>query len=77
MELLLLIGVPLAGAVRFGFLGSHRRAPELNVAFSVVTFAAACGLTARVIRNGDLLLAREQFFIDPFNVFLLTLTAFV
>jgi hydrogenase-4 component F len=60
-----------------GVLGAHRRAPELNAALSFVTFLAACALTARVIGSGDLVVAHEQFFIDPFNVFLVTLTAFV
>ena len=30
-----------------------------------------------MISEGNLLVGREQFFIDPFNVFLVTLTAFV
>ena len=77
MELLFLLGLPLAGAALFGFLGARREAPEINVAFSFGTFLAACALTARVIREGSLIFWREQFFIDPFNVFLVTLTAFV
>src|SRR5207302_1704405 len=77
MELLLLLGMPAAGAVTLGFLGARRYAPELNAVFGSGTFLAACALTARVIRHGNLLLGREQFFIDPFNVFLVTLTAFV
>jgi hydrogenase-4 component F len=77
MELLLVIGIPLAGAITFGFLGARRYAPELNSVFSLATFVAACALTARVIQHGDLLLLGEQCFIDPFNVFLVTLTAFV
>jgi hydrogenase-4 component F len=77
MELLLLLGLPLAGAATFGLLGARRDAPEINVAFSLGTLLAACALTARVIRHGNLLLGREQFFIDPFNVFLVALTAFV
>ena len=77
MELLLLLGAPLAGAVLLGLYGARRRAPELNVLCSALTLAAACALTARVIARGNLLLAREQFFIDAFNVFLVTLTAFV
>ena len=39
-------------------------------AFSFATFLAACVLTARVMREGNLVAAGEQFFIDPFNVFL-------
>jgi hydrogenase-4 component F len=77
MEFLLLLGAPLLGAVVLAALGAHRRAPGLNVGFSLLTFLAACALTARVISQGNLLVAREQFFIDPFNVFLVTLTAFV
>ncbi len=77
MALLLLLILPLMGAALLGITGAHRRAPEVNAAFSLATLLAACGLAVRVIRHGDLLLGREQFFIDPFNVFLVTLTAFV
>ena len=77
MEFALLIGLPVLGAVSLAFLGARRSAPEINVAFSLATFLAACGLTVRVIGEGNLIIAREQFFIDPFNVFLVTLTAFV
>ena len=77
MELLLLLAVPITGAALLGMLGAHRRAPELNAAFSLATLLAAGALAARVIRHGDLLLGAEQFYIDPFNVFLVALTAFV
>jgi hydrogenase-4 component F len=77
VEFALLIGLPVLGAVSLAFLGARRSAPEINVAFSLATFLAACGLTVRVIGEGNLIIAREQFFIDPFNVFLVTLTAFV
>ncbi len=77
MELLLVLALPAAGAVAFGFLGARRQAPEVNVAFSLGTFLAACALTVRVINHGNQLVAHEQFFVDPFNVFLVTLTAFV
>jgi hydrogenase-4 component F len=77
MEFGFLLAIPLAGAALLGFLGERRFAPELNATLSLATFLAACALTARVISEGNLLAAREQFFIDPFNVFLVTLTAFV
>lgn len=77
MEFLLLLGTPLIGAIWLGFFGAKRRAPDVNVWLSLITFMAACALTARVIEHGDVLVGREQFFIDPFNVFLVTLTAFV
>jgi hydrogenase-4 component F len=72
-----LLGTPLLGALLLGFLGAKRWAPGLNVAFSSLTFIAACTLTSRVITRGNLLVMQEQFFIDAFNVFLVTLTAFV
>jgi hydrogenase-4 component F len=65
------------GAIVLGLVGHHRRAPEINVLFSLGTLIAAGALTLKVIDAGPLVLAREQFFIDPFNVFLVTLTAFV
>ncbi|HQR25060.1 MAG TPA: hydrogenase 4 subunit F [Steroidobacteraceae bacterium] len=77
MEFLALLSVPLAGALVFGFYGARRWAAEANVGFSLATFVAACVLTARVLREGNLVAAGEQFFIDPFNVFLVVLTAFV
>ncbi len=77
MEFLLLLGTPLAGAMFLGLFGARRWAAEANSAFSLGTFLAACALTAKVIGEGNLLVAREQFFVDAFNVFLVTLTAFV
>ena len=77
MEFLLLLGSPLLGALVLGVVGDRRWAPEFNAAVSLVTFLAACLLTVRVIGHGNLLIAHEQFFIDPFNVFLVTLTALV
>lgn len=77
MEFLVLLGTPLLGALVFALLRELGWAPQANIAFSGVTFLAACALTARVIGEGSLTVADEQFFIDPFNVFLVTLTAFV
>ena len=77
MELLLVLGVPLLGAGVLAFVGARRYAPEVNVAMSLGTLVAAGLLVARVIRHGAMLVGREQFFIDPFNVFLVALTALV
>jgi hydrogenase-4 component F len=77
MEFALLLALPLGGALVLGVFGARRLAAELNALFSIATFVAACALTVRVIAEGNLVVAREQFFIDPFNVFLVTLTAFV
>jgi hydrogenase-4 component F len=77
MQLLALLALPLLGALLLAIWGARPRAPELNALFSGLTLLAACALTARVISHGDLRLARAQFFVDPFNVFLVALTAFV
>ena len=77
MELLLVLGVPLLGALVLAIVGARRYAANINVLMSLATLAAAGLLVLRVIRNGPMLVWREQFFIDPFNVFLVALTAFV
>jgi len=77
VELLALLALPLLGALLQAFFGAHRRAPLLNVVVSLATLVAAGLLAARVIREGDITAWHEQFFIDPFNVFLVALTAFV
>jgi hydrogenase-4 component F len=72
-----LLGTPLLGALVLGLMGGKRWASGLNVAFSLLTFLAACALTSRIITHGNAVLVQEQFFIDAFNVFLVTLTGFV
>jgi len=75
--LLFVLGIPLAGSVVLAFTGHRHFARDVNAAFSFATFLAACALTARIVSSGPLLALDEEFFIDPLNVFLVTLTAFV
>ncbi len=77
LTFVILLGTPLLGALVLGLTGGKRWAPNLNVAFSLLTFLAACALTSNIITHGNVVLMQEQFFIDAFNVFLVTLTAFV
>lgn len=77
MELLLVLGVPLLGAVVLALFGARRHAAEVNALMSFGTLVSAAMLVLRVIRHGPMLVWHEQFFIDPFNVFLVALTAFV
>ena len=77
MEILLVLGIPLAGGAVLALLGNRSFAPELNSLFSFATFLAAVKLAMRVMDEGPLLELDEMFFVDPFNVFLVTLTAFV
>ncbi len=58
-------------------IGHRAYARDLNVVFSLGTFLAAAALTVRIISDGPLFALDKQFFIDPLNVFLVTLTAFV
>jgi hydrogenase-4 component F len=77
LELLLVLGLPFAGTLLLAIFGARRFAAELNVGVSLATLIAAVFLVLRVVRHGSLLVAHDQFFVDPFNVFLVALTAFV
>ena len=77
MEVLLVLGVPFAGGIVLAIWGHRAFAPELNSGMSLATFAAAAVLTGRIIAEGPILVWDENFFVDPFNVFLVALTAFV
>jgi hydrogenase-4 component F len=77
MEITLVLGVPLLGGALLALVGHKRWAPELNALMSLITLVAAAALTRRVITDGPMTALQEQFFVDPFNVFLVALTAFV
>lgn len=77
MELLILLGLPLASAFVLGLIGHRRFAPEVNVVASFCTFIAGAWLTVRIVESGPMRVWNDQFFIDPFNVFLVALTAFI
>lgn len=71
------LGIPLLGSVLLALTGHRDGAREINVAVSLGTFAATCVLTVEVISGGPLFVWHREFFIDPLNAFLVTLTAFV
>jgi formate hydrogenlyase subunit 3/multisubunit Na+/H+ antiporter MnhD subunit len=75
--LLLVLITPLLGGIVLGLIGQREIAPEANVGFSLITFLAAAGLTAQIVANGPAFAFGKMFFVDPLNVFLVTLTAFV
>ncbi|MBS0457809.1 MAG: hydrogenase 4 subunit F [Proteobacteria bacterium] len=75
--LALTLACPLLGCVLLALTGARRRAAEANVAISLCTFVASIALTAQVMAEGPLLVWHEQFFVGPFNVFLVVLTSFV
>lgn len=71
------LGIPLLGSVVLAWCGHRGFARDVNVGFSLAAFVAAGVLTAQVISAGPVFAWRHEFFIDPLNVFLVTLTAFV
>ncbi|HSA89413.1 MAG TPA: hydrogenase 4 subunit F [Burkholderiales bacterium] len=77
MEIALVLGTPLAGAILLALFGHRSWAPEANAVASLGTLVAAALLTGRVIADGPMSALNEQVFVDPFNVFLVALTAFV
>jgi hydrogenase-4 component F len=77
VEIAIVLGLPLLGALLLALAGHRGWAPELNATMSFATFVAAALLTRRVVAEGTIVAFDEQFFVDPFNVFLVALTAFV
>ena len=75
--LLFVLGIPLLGGLVLALTGQRAYARDINVAFSAGTFLAACVMTVQVIDHGPEFVWDQQFYIDPLNVFLVTLTAFV
>ncbi|MDE1989078.1 MAG: hydrogenase 4 subunit F, partial [Betaproteobacteria bacterium] len=71
------LGIPLLGSLLQAFIGHRPVARAVNVAISLATLLAAAVLTADVIAHGPVFVWNREFFIDPLNVFLVTLTAFV
>jgi len=77
IEILAVLGIPLAAGVVLAVIGERDAAPAVNVLASLFTLLAAAALTVRVIADGPILVMDQQFFVDSFNVFLVALTAFV
>lgn len=73
----LLLAAPLLGTIAMSLVGHRDTAPEINVGFSLATFVAAAALTAKVIAGGPFFVFGKLLFVDPLNVFLVALTAFV
>ncbi len=77
MEIYWVIGLPLAGGIFLALWGNRDSAPEINALLSFLTFVASAVLTEKIIENGPVMVGEGWFFIDSFNVFLVSLTAFV
>jgi len=77
IEILVVLGFPVVGALVLAAIGHRDQASTVNVIVCLATFLAAVALTIRVISYGPLLVLDRLFFVDPFNVFLVALTALV
>jgi len=77
MEIAAVLAIPFAAGLLLAAVGHRNFAPELNAVASFATFVAAAVLVSRVIAEGSMTAFEAQFFVDPFNVFLVALTAFV
>ena len=77
IEILAVLGIPLAGGLVLALMGERDEAATVNIVASFATFVAAAVLTARVVTDGPMLALDRLFFVDSFNVFLVALTAFV
>src|SRR5258706_6602779 len=73
----IVLRIPVLGGLCLWALGGGDSAPEISSAFSFATFVAAAWLTAEVVSVGPVMGLFDQFFVDPLNVFLVALTAFV
>ena len=77
IALLFVLGIPLLGGAALALMGHRPYARDVNVLFSFGTFVASCVMTVQVINDGPAFVWDKQFFVDPLNVFLVTLTTFV
>ena len=75
--LYLVLAIPVIGSVVLALCGHRSYAGDVNAGFSFGTLCAAGFLTAQVVADGPTFAWDRQFFIDPLNVFLVALTAFV
>ncbi|MBV8261563.1 MAG: hydrogenase 4 subunit F, partial [Paraburkholderia sp.] len=74
---LAVLGIPLVAAACLALTRPSHVARHLNVAFSFATFAATLVLAARTVAHGPSFAFGRAFFVDPLNVYLVALTAFV
>ena len=73
----IVLGMPLLAAGCLACVRPSSAARSLNIGFSLVTFAATLALAARTVEHGPSFAFGHAFFVDPLNVYLVALTAFV
>jgi hydrogenase-4 component F len=73
----LVLLIPLIGIVYFALAGHRTDTGKLNIRFNGANLAATIWLAINVLNQGTLISSGKAFLIDPFNVYLIVLTAFV
>jgi len=68
---------PLIGSLLLVFIGHRPIGGWINVVVGAVTFATSLAMALDVFAHGPTLSSGRLFYIDAFNVYLVTLTAFV
>jgi hydrogenase-4 component F len=68
---------PAIGVLLFGLIGHWRSAGFINIGISAATFISALVLAFDVFEHGVFLAFNKLLIVDPFNVYLILLTAFV
>ncbi len=72
-----MLGVPFLAAIALAFIGDRKYAPEVNIGCSAISLVVSVMIAVRVWDTGPFMSEGKFFFIDPFNVYLAVLTAFV
>ncbi|WP_442496769.1 hydrogenase 4 subunit F [Methylobacter sp. sgz302048] len=73
----LVLLIPLLGMAFFALAGHRADSGLLNIRLNAVNLVATVWLAINVLREGTILSSGKAFLIDPFNVYLIVLTAFV
>ena len=73
----LVLLIPFVGIVFFALAGHKADTGKLNVRFNAICLLATIWLAVNVLNQGTILSSGKAFLIDPFNVYLIVLTAFV
>ncbi|MGR9088229.1 MAG: hydrogenase 4 subunit F, partial [Gammaproteobacteria bacterium] len=73
----LVLLIPFVGLVFFAVTGHRTDTGKLNVRFNALCLLATVWLAINVLNQGTILSSGQGFIIDPFNVYLIVLTAFV
>ncbi len=68
---------PLIGGIILAFVRHKKWASTINISFSGLTFVGSLGLALKVLEQGSYEALEGLFFLDSYNVIIVTLTAFV